>query len=117
MIIPLYQVDAFTDKPFGGNPAAVCPLEAWLPDPLLRQIAGENNLSETAFFVAGGEGWHVRWFTPAVEMELCGHATLASAHILYRHLGFAGDRIRFSSLGGPLGVERNGDRLVLDFPS
>jgi PhzF family phenazine biosynthesis protein len=117
MTIPIYQVDAFTNKPFGGNPAAVCPLEAWLPDELLRKIAMENNLSETAFLVPEGEGWRIRWFTPAVEVELCGHATLASAHVLYRHLGFGGDRIQFSSLSGPLSVGREGDRLVLDFPS
>lgn len=117
MIIPLYQVDAFTDKPFGGNPAAVCPLEAWLPSDLMQKIAFENNLAETAFFAGKGTGLRIRWFTPKAEVELCGHATLASAHVLFRHLGFADQRIRFSSLSGPLGVEREGERLVLDFPA
>jgi predicted PhzF superfamily epimerase YddE/YHI9 len=117
MKIPFYQVDAFTEKPFKGNPAAVCPLESWLPDDRMQQIAFENNLAETAFFIPEGEGHHIRWFTPKAEVELCGHATLASAHVLFRHLGFKGERIRFASMSGELGVARESGLLVLDFPS
>jgi PhzF family phenazine biosynthesis protein len=117
MKIPLYQVDAFTDKPFGGNPAAVCPLDRWPEDRLLQSIALENNLSETAFFVPEVDGYRLRWFTPAVEVELCGHATLASAHVLFQHLGFRGKRIRYFTRSGELGVEKQGGLLVLDFPS
>lgn len=117
MHMPFYQVDAFTRKPFEGNPAAVCPLEAWLADDLMQNIALENNLSETAFFVAEGEGYRLRWFTPKVEVELCGHATLASAHVLFHHLGYAKDRIRFFSLSGELGVEKRENLLALDFPA
>jgi PhzF family phenazine biosynthesis protein len=117
MIIPLYHVDAFTEHPFEGNPAAVCPLELWPPDALLQKIARENNLSETAFFAWEEDHYRIRWFTPAVEVELCGHATLASGHVLFRHLGFVGGRVPFASAGGPLGVEREGERLVLDFPA
>jgi len=129
---PLYQVDAFADSVFKGNPAAVVPLKAWLPDETLAAIAAENNLSETAFFVplqepsGGGEdgskggaqgGYHLRWFTPTFEIDLCGHATLATAHVIFNELGFSGPRIRFESKSGPLFVEREGDLLVLDFPS
>jgi len=117
MKIQLFQVDAFSDKPFGGNPAAVCPLDSWLPDSLMQEIAFENNLAETAFFVREGEGHRIRWFTPKAEVELCGHATLASGHVLYRHLGFEGGRVRFASLSGELRVERAGELLVLDFPT
>ena len=84
--IPLYQLDAFTDRPFGGNPAAVCPLKTWLPDDVLQNIAMENNLSETAFIVANDNGYDLRWFTPAAEVELCGHATLASAALILERL-------------------------------
>lgn len=117
MRIPIYQVDAFTDHLFAGNPAAVCPLEAWLPDATLQQIAVENNLAETAFLVPVAGGQHIRWFTPEIEMDLCGHATLASAHVLVRHLGWAGERIRFQSASGELAVAVEGDWLTLDFPS
>ena len=117
MNIPIYQVDAFTSKPFGGNPAAVCPLEAWPADDLLQSIAFENNLSETAFFVPENGIYHLRWFTPKAEVELCGHATLATAHVLFHHLGFTGERIRFMTQSGELGVEKSGLLLVLDFPA
>jgi PhzF family phenazine biosynthesis protein len=116
---PLYQVDAFADAVFSGNPAAVVPLESWLPDATLLAIAEENNLSETAFFVPLGTegGFHLRWFTPTFEIDLCGHATLATAWVLFNELGFSGPRLRFESKSGPLFVEREGDLLVLDFPS
>lgn len=117
MKIPLYQVDAFASRPFEGNPAAVCPLESWLPDELMQAIAAENNLSETAFFVPGGDGYGIRWFTPEVEVELCGHATLASASIVFNELGFAGNTVVFDSRSGPLPVSRDGNRLTLDFPA
>jgi PhzF family phenazine biosynthesis protein len=113
----LFQIDAFTADLFGGNPAGVCPLDAWLPERTLQAIAAENNLPETAFFVPKGDGFHLRWFTPEVEVRLCGHATLACAHALYNHLGYEGERIRFESLGGDLSVAREGELLVLDFPS
>ncbi|HKJ04701.1 MAG TPA: PhzF family phenazine biosynthesis protein [Geopsychrobacteraceae bacterium] len=117
MRIPIYQVDAFTDRLFGGNPAAVCPLDAWLPDPLLQSIAAENNLAETAFFVSVKDGYQLRWFTPEEEMDLCGHATLASAFVLFNCLGEAESRIRFSTTSGHLTVRRDGDLLKMDFPS
>ena len=117
MIIDIYQVDAFASRPFEGNPAAVCPLDEWLPDERMQAIAMENNLSETAFFVAEGDGYAIRWFTPAAEVDLCGHATLASAWVLFKRLGFDGDRIVFSSKSGPLTVTREGEELVLDFPA
>ncbi len=117
---PLYQVDAFAEGVFSGNPAAVVPLKAWLPDETLQAIAEENNLSETAFFAPlpdGRDGYHLRWFTPTFEIDLCGHATLATAWVIFNELGFAGQRIRFESQSGELHVERSGDLLVLDFPS
>jgi PhzF family phenazine biosynthesis protein len=118
MEIPIYQVDAFAERLFGGNPAAVCPLQAWLPDATLQAIALENNLSETAFTIPLGPGhYHLRWFTPLREVDLCGHATLATAHVLFRELGEAGTRLRFESRSGELVVSRDGDRLVLDFPA
>ncbi len=117
MHIPFYQVDAFTQTPFSGNPAAVVPLEQWLPDDVLQSIAMENNLSETAFFVPDGDRFHLRWFTPEVEIDLCGHATLASACVLHDHLGFQNPRIEFDSGAGRLVVERVGDKWILDFPS
>jgi PhzF family phenazine biosynthesis protein len=118
MRIPLYQVDAFADRPFAGNPAAVCPLDAWLPEERMQAIAAENNLSETAYFVPEGDGFRLRWFTPAVEIDLCGHATLASAYVLYRHLGYARERVRFETMkAGALTVTPDGDRFALDFPS
>lgn len=117
MKLDIYQVDAFASRPFEGNPAAVCPLDAWLPDDLMQSIALENNLSETAFFVPEGEGYAIRWFTPAAEVDLCGHATLASAWVLFNRLGFAGDTVAFSSRSGPLSVSRDDALLVLDFPA
>ena len=117
--IPIYQVDAFTlgHQRFTGNPAAVCPLEDWLPDPLLQNIALENNLSETAFFVRQKDGFHLRWFTPACEVDLCGHATLATAHVIFTELGAQSARIRFESLSGPLFVtRREPGQYTLDFP-
>jgi PhzF family phenazine biosynthesis protein len=117
MKIPLYQVDAFPSRAFEGNPAAVCPLQAWLPDGLMQAIAAENNLSETAFFVAEGGGYAIRWFTPEAEVELCGHATLASAFVVFNELGFDGDTVVFDSRSGPLPVTRDADRLTLDFPA
>lgn len=116
--IDIYQVDAFTSRLFGGNPAAVCPLEAWLPDGTLQAIADENNLSETAFFIPQGDGFELRWFTPRVEIDLCGHATLATAHVIFNHLPYPKDEIRFSTrFAGPLSVTRQNDWLTLDFPS
>ncbi|WP_242917705.1 PhzF family phenazine biosynthesis protein [Pontibacter liquoris] len=117
MTIPLYQIDAFTGNIFGGNPAAVCPLQSWLPDKTLQLIAIENNLSETAFFVPEGEGFRLRWFTPELEMDLCGHATLAAAHVLFRHLGYGSEQITFQSQSGPLTVTKTGELLTLDFPA
>jgi PhzF family phenazine biosynthesis protein len=116
MIIPIFQIDAFTDKLFGGNPAAVCPLDFWLPNDQLQSIALENNLSETAFFVEEQGNYHIRWFTPKVEVDLCGHATLASAHVLFNHLACEGDKIIFNSKSGKLVVKREGEMLTLDFP-
>lgn len=116
MTIALFQVDAFTDKIFGGNPAAVCPLETWLPDETMQRIAEENNLSETAFFVRHGNAYEIRWFTPKVEIMLAGHPTLASAHVIYHHLGHFASRIDFQSKSGPLAAERKGDLIHLDFP-
>ncbi len=118
MKLPYFEVAAFTRQPFAGNPAGVCVLDEWLPDALLQSIATENNLAETAFIVARGDVYELRWFTPAVEVDLCGHATLASAHVLFRHLGATSEKLRFHSpRSGELGVAREGDRLVLDFPA
>jgi PhzF family phenazine biosynthesis protein len=114
---PIYQVDAFAEAVFTGNPAAVMPLAKWLDDKVLQAIAMENNLSETAFFVPAAEGYELRWFTPQVEVDLCGHATLATAHVLFEHLGFGSDEIRFHTRSGLLRVHRNGARLTLDFPA
>jgi predicted PhzF superfamily epimerase YddE/YHI9 len=117
MKIPYYQVDAFTGHPFGGNPAGVCLLERWLPDAMLQQIASENNLSETAFVVRRGSGWDLRWFTPAVEVDLCGHATLAAAFVLFTEMSHLEASIRFDARCGPLGAALEGDVVMLDFPS
>lgn len=117
MKLEIYQVDAFTSKPFHGNPAAVVPLEAWLPDETMLAIAAENNLAETAFFVKEGDGYELRWFTPEVEIDLCGHATVASGYVLYNELGYSGPEIKFRSKSGELRVSRDGERFVLDFPS
>lgn len=117
MEIPLYQVDAFTDRLFGGNPAAVCALTAWLPDNVLQQIAAENNLAETAFLVPGGDGYHLRWFTPTMEVDLCGHATLAAAWVVFRWLAPRRTSVPFATRSGMLTVDQQGDKLVLDFPA
>jgi PhzF family phenazine biosynthesis protein len=117
MKLPIYQIDAFAEKVFEGNPAAVVPLETWLPDSLMQQIAMENNLSETAFFVPAENGFHIRWFTPLAEVNLCGHATLASAHVLFNLLNFAESEIRFQSRSGILTVKKENNLIVLDFPA
>ena len=117
MTIRMYQVDAFADELFHGNPAAVCPLESWLPDETMQKIAMENNLAETAFFVKENDRFRLRWFTPAVEVDLCGHATLATAYVLFEIDRFTGPLIEFDSRSGPLTVRRDGDRLTLDFPA
>ncbi len=116
MQIPIYQIDAFTKAPFGGNPAAVCPLEDWLADDVLQAIALENNLSETAFFVAEGDEYALRWFTPAVEVDLCGHATLATGHVILNHLNSEAKKAVFQTRSGELQVFRDGDGLAMDFP-
>jgi PhzF family phenazine biosynthesis protein len=117
MELSLYQVDAFADRVFEGNPAAVVPLEQWPDDATLQAIAEENNLSETAFFTAEDEGYRLRWFTPGGEVDLCGHATLGTAHVLFEHLGLAADEVRFDSRSGPLVVRRVDAGLELDFPA
>jgi len=117
MTYPIYHVDAFTTNLFGGNPAAVCPLEEWLPDGVMQQLAAENNLSETAFFVKEEEGYHLRWFTPEFEIDLCGHATLATAFVLFNHLNYPDDVIKFRSKSGILEVTKKGDLIELNFPS
>jgi PhzF family phenazine biosynthesis protein len=118
MRIPLYQVDAFTSRLFGGNPAAVCPLQQWLPDATMQGIAAENNLAETAFFAPRGDGYLLRWFTPTVEVELCGHATLASGYVVTRILQPERSSVSFDTLkAGRLEVTRDGDLLAMDFPA
>ena len=117
MKIPIYQVDAFTVGPFSGNPAAVCPLDAWLDDDTMQSIAAENNLAETAFIVARGEGYDLRWFTPAIEVDLCGHATLAAAFVVLNHLQPDLDSVSFSTMSGKLIVTRDRDRLAMDLPA
>ena len=115
--IPIYQIDAFTETLFGGNPAAVCPLERWLDDDVLQSIASENNLSETAFFVAEGAGFRLRWFTPSVEVDLCGHATLAAGYVILNHLMLLSREVAFETRSGTLNVRRNGKGLTMDFPA
>lgn len=117
MKLPMYQVDAFTTRLFAGNPAAVVLLDEWLPDSTLAAIARENNLAETAFVIPHGEAMQLRWFTPAVEVDLCGHATLAAAHVLFRHVLPAAQRLVFATRSGNLTVTRTGERLSLDFPA
>ena len=118
MKLQIFQVDAFTDRPFGGNPAAVVPLREWLPGETMQAIALENNLSETAFFVPRGDGeFDLRWFTPLIEVDLCGHATLATAWVLLNRLGHTGESIAFHTRSGPLTVSRDGARLAMDFPA
>ncbi|MFA5403706.1 MAG: PhzF family phenazine biosynthesis protein [Ignavibacteria bacterium] len=116
MKIKFYQVDAFSDELFGGNPAGVCPLEDWLPDEVMQNIAFENNLAETAFFIINDADFELRWFTPVSEVDLCGHATLATAHVLFEHLNYNRDKIIFHSRSGELTVKKSDDKLVLNFP-
>ncbi len=118
MHIKLYQIDAFTDRLFGGNPAAVCPLDRWLDDDTLQNIAVENNLAETAFFVPlPNNQFHLRWFTPELEMDLCGHATLASAFVLFEEMGHEGDELVFDTKSGILTVKKSDSYYELNFPS
>lgn len=116
MKLNIFQIDAFTDQLFSGNPAAVVPLEHWLPDETLLNIAAENNLAETAFFVPKENGFHIRWFTPLLEVELCGHATLAAGYVIFNVLGHEGDTITFESLSGELSVLCKDNWLTLNFP-
>ncbi len=117
MKLNIYQVDAFAENVFTGNPAAVVPLKNWLFDETMQNIAMENNLSETAFFVPAENGFHIRWFTPTTEVNLCGHATLATAHVLFQHLNYQGKEILFQSKSGILNVKRKNEQIVLDFPT
>jgi PhzF family phenazine biosynthesis protein len=117
MNLTIYQADAFTDKLFSGNPAAVVPLDKWLPDSLMQNIAMENNLAETAFFVPSQNGYDIRWFTPSSEINLCGHATLASAFILFNFLGNTQEQIIFNSKSGPLRVSQKEGLIIMDFPN
>ena len=117
MKLSVYQIDAFAKQAFEGNPAAVCPLPFWLPEGVMQLIAEENNLSETAFFVATESGFHIRWFTPTVEVDLCGHATLAAAFVLFNCLDYKQASIAFDSRSGILNVSRDEELLVLDFPA
>lgn len=117
MKLPIYQADAFTDHVFGGNPAAVCPLEEWLSDEVMQHIAAENNLSETSFFVKDGDAFHLRWFTPATEVKLCGHATLATAHIMFTELGYDREEIHFNTKSGVLIISRTESGYKMDFPA
>lgn len=117
MKLDLFQVDAFTERPLAGNPAAVVPLDGWLPDVTLQAIARENNLSETAYFVRKGAAYHLRWFTPGTEVDLCGHATLASAWVLFERLGYSGTEIAFETLSGTLTVRREGRLLAMTLPA
>ncbi len=116
MRVPIFQVDAFTETLFGGNPAAVCPLDAWLPDATLQAIAAENNLSETAFFVRDGDDYRLRWFTPRAEVPLCGHATLASAFVILTLLEAGREEVTFHTLSGPLRVVPEGDGFAMTLP-
>ncbi|RON05195.1 PhzF family phenazine biosynthesis protein [Pseudomonas brassicacearum] len=117
MQLAFHQVDAFSDQPFSGNPAMVYRLDAWLADDLMQKIAAEHNLAETAFVVREAQGWRIRWFTPTTEVPLCGHATLASAYVLFEVYKEPVERLDFISKSGPLSVSREGERLWLDFPA
>ncbi len=117
MQIPIYQVDAFTDKVFSGNPAAVCPLKEWLPDETLQAIGEENNLSETAFSLKKGASFEIRWFTPKIEIQLAGHPTLATAHVIFQHLGYTKPKIIFQSKSGELRASNKDGLIYLDFPA
>lgn len=116
MQLSIYQLDAFTDHIFGGNPAAVVPLTSWLPDETLQAIAAENNLAETAFYIPTDTGFHIRWFTPTVEVDLCGHATLATAYVLFFIENHEQEQLSFDSRSGILNVRKEADWLILDFP-
>lgn len=116
MRIRIFQVDAFTDRLFGGNPAAVCPLEEWLPDEVLQDVAAENDLSETGFVVADGDGYELRWFTPTSEVDLCGHATLAAGFVVLRYMEGSRDRVTFRTRSGPLEVWSEDELLSMRFP-
>ncbi len=117
MNLKIYQIDAFSDKVFGGNPAAVVPLQTWFSDELMQKIAAENNLAETAFYIPEGDKFHIRWFTPTVEVDLCGHATLATAFTIFQYGNYSKSLIEFNSRSGILTVEKQGDLLELDFPA
>ncbi len=117
MRLKIFQADAFTNKLFGGNPAAICPLDSWLEDAVMQNIATENNLSETAFFIPNNDSYQIRWFTPAVEVDLCGHATLAAAHVLFNHLNYEKRIIHFDSKSGLLTVRKDNEYITLNFPS
>ncbi len=117
MKLKIFIVNAFSNRKFGGNPAAVIPLNEWLSDMLMQKIAAQNNLAETAYFVQQGEDYSIRWFTPTVEVDLCGHATLASAHVLFEHMNYTGSQIVFHSKSGPLQITRDGDKISLNFPA
>ena len=117
MKFPIFQVDAFASETFKGNPAAVVPLQEWLPDETMQNIAMENNLAETAFFVPTQAGFEIRWFTPLVEVDLCGHATLATAHVIFQEAGFTSDQIQFGSRSGMLTVKKELEKLQLNFPA
>lgn len=117
MKLPLYQIDAFSDKIFGGNPACVVPLENWLKDEILLNIAQENAVAETAFFVRKGKNFHLRWFTPDIEMDLCGHATLATAHCIISELKLRDNKVIFETLSGELSVEYKNSQYILELPS
>ena len=116
MEIAIFQIDAFTSELFKGNPACVMPLDNWLPDDLMLKIAKENNVSETAFFIKDGEGFYLRWFTPEIEMDLCGHATLATAYCLKNHLDYKENQVIFNSMSGELIVKFDRDYIQMDFP-
>lgn len=118
MILDIYIVNAFTTGSFSGNPAAVCPLEDWICDDAMQLMASQNNLSETAFFVRENDRFIIRWFTPSTEVDLCGHATLAAAHVIFNHLSYYEEVVQFHSpRSGSLPVSKNGEQLVLDFPA
>lgn len=117
MKLTIYQIDAFAERTFEGNPAAVIPLNKWLPDETMQNIALENNLSETAFFISSETGFHIRWFTPNAEVDLCGHATLATAHVLFKHLNYTEKEIQFESKSGILTVKKNDELITLNFPA
>ena len=116
-MILYFEIHSFTDEVFHGNPAGVCPLDEWIPDEMMQQIAAENNVSETAFFVPNQESYELRWFTPKTEVDLCGHATLASAYVLFEHLGYDQEVIKFVTQSGELLVRKFGSSIAMDFPS